>query len=96
MKPSNDVLSRRESNEAYCLAESGRQFAVFFTCEGDRTVDIDLSLAQGQLSLRWLDVAASRWAVATPVTAGGVYTLKAPGQGPFVAVLTTGKQDQRG
>jgi hypothetical protein len=38
MEPNNNLLLDRTDNEAYCLAEPGRQYAVFFTGDGDQSV----------------------------------------------------------
>ncbi len=50
----NDLLSERSSNEAYCLAEPGKQYAVYFPDGG--AVKLDVSKAKGPLQVRWLDV----------------------------------------
>ncbi|OHB77403.1 MAG: hypothetical protein A2Z25_01190 [Planctomycetes bacterium RBG_16_55_9] len=88
MAPRNDLLSEREENEAYCLAEPGRQYAVFFTGDGDGSVRIELDSAQSTLQLRWLDIAASRWEQKSMVSQRGDFVLKVPGGGLWVAALT--------
>lgn len=88
MNPRNDLLSERVENEAYCLAEPGRQYAVFFTGDGDGRVRIELAPSEGPVQLRWLDIAASRWGQKTAVSRRGDYMLKTPGSGHWVAVLT--------
>ena len=87
MEPRNDLLADREDNEAYCLAESGRQYAVFFTGDGDGHVRLELAPSENSLQLRWLDVATSRWGQTIAVSRRGDYMLKAPGSGHWVAVL---------
>jgi hypothetical protein len=87
MEPRNDLLSRRASNEAYCLAEPGRQYAVFFTGDSDGHVQVELAASQVPLRLRWLNVSESRWEAETTVSRRKDYTLKAPGSGHWVAVL---------
>jgi hypothetical protein len=57
--PRNDLLSDRQPNEAYCLAEPGRQYAVYFPDGGE--VSLDVSASKGTLQLRWLDIARSVW-----------------------------------
>jgi hypothetical protein len=93
MNPRNDLLSDRADNEAYCLAEPGRQYALFFTGESDRRVRIELAHSAGPLQLRWLDIAASRWGQKTTVSGRGAHMLKAPGNGHWVAVLTAANRD---
>ena len=88
MEPRNDLLSDREHNEAYCLAEPGRQYAVLFTGDSDRRVRIEVAALQRPFELRWLDVATSRWAHKATLARRGDYLLKTPGTGHWVAVLS--------
>ncbi len=55
MEPRSDLLSHREENEAYAMAEPGVQYAVYFTGHGDGLVQIDLSAASGNLIERAID-----------------------------------------
>jgi len=89
MNPRNDLLSDREDNEAYCLAEPGRQYAVFFTGDGDGRVQIELAPSDRSFELRWLEIATSCWGRRATVSSPGEYMLNAPGSGHWVAVLTT-------
>lgn len=91
MSPHNDLLSRRTTNEAYCLAEPGRQYAVFFTSEGDGSLGIDLTDSGRSLELRWLDIATSSWGKSTTISSSRDYMLRAPDNGQWVAVLTVSK-----
>lgn len=84
-EPRPDLLSEREDNEAYCLAEAGRQYAVYFPDGGE--VVLDLSDAGGALTLRWYDIEGGRWRDATPVAAGPRARLTTPGRGPWAAVV---------
>ena len=88
MNPRNDLLSQRVTNEAYCLAEPGRQYAIFFTGEGDGRAQIELAPSKRSFELRWLDIATSCWGQGATVSSPGDYVLKAPGSGHWVAVLT--------
>ncbi|MBL7038298.1 MAG: hypothetical protein ISR77_06680 [Pirellulaceae bacterium] len=88
MNPHNDLLSERVTNEAYCLAEPGRQYAVFFTGDGDRSVQIELAPSERSFELRWLDIATTCWGQRTTVSSNGDNTLKASSGGHWVAVLT--------
>lgn len=91
MEPHNDLLSDRAEDEAYCLAEPGKQFAVFFTGAADRSVVLDLSSAPQGLRLRWLDVTKSRWVDEDSPVRGAACTLRSPGPGHWVAVLQSDK-----
>jgi hypothetical protein len=87
MEPRNDLLSQRSSNEAYCLAEPGRQYAVFFTGEGDGRVRIDFAALQSRLEVRWLNITEHRWETELTVSRRRHYKLEAPGRGHWIAVL---------
>jgi hypothetical protein len=88
MTPRNDLLSDRMENEAYCLAEPGRQYAVFFTVDGDGCVRIKLAASRSPLQLRWLDVTTSCWEHNATVPPCNEYIVKTPGRRHWVAVLT--------
>jgi hypothetical protein len=84
-EPNNDLLSDREPNEAYCLAEPGRQYAVYFPDGG--AVTLSLSDAVGDWTLRWLEIRASRWGDETILRGGSDLPLTPPGEGPWAALL---------
>ena len=83
--PRNDLLSERSPNEAYCLAEPGRQYAVYFP--GGGQVKLDVSAARGPLQVRWLDVNRSAWQESQTVDGGGKLNLTAPGKGHWAVVI---------
>jgi hypothetical protein len=91
MEPRNDLLTDRAEDEAYCLAEPGNQYAVFFSGNGDRSVVLDLSSAAEKLQRRWLDVAQSRWAQEDMLVDKHKCTLRLPGTGHWVVVLVSGE-----
>jgi hypothetical protein len=91
MEPRNDLLFQRTSNEAYCLAEPGWQYAVFFTGDGDGRVEVKLTTLGRSFELRWLDIATSCWKKRATISARRVYMLTAPGSGHWVAVLIASK-----
>jgi hypothetical protein len=92
-EPRNDLLSDRAENEAYCLAEPGVQYALYFPDGG--AVTLDLSAARGSLQVRWLDIHRSAWQEPETVTGGGAREMKSPGKGPWVAVITPPKPTVR-
>jgi hypothetical protein len=60
-EPHNDLVSGRSYNEAYCTANPGVEYVIFFPDGGD--VVLDVSDAKGKsLSIRWMDIRASSWA----------------------------------
>jgi len=82
--PHNDLLSNRESNEAYCLANPGAEYAVYFPNGGEVTLDI--SRLKKPATIRWLEVMKSRWLDAQRVEGKSKLTLRCPSQG-YWAVL---------
>ena len=85
-EPRNDLLGDREENEAYCLAEPGRQYAVYFPNGGE--VTLNLKEAPSELTLRWYDIDNLRWSAPRAVRGGGTLKLKTPGSGQWAAVIT--------
>jgi len=85
--PHNDVLARRSWNEAYCLANPGVEYAVFFTDGGDVLLDVS-ACGNTSLSVRWLDILDSAWR--SPESAkptDGQLRLATPREDGFWAVL---------
>ena len=78
MESANELLSDRQANEAYCLAQPRIQYAILFTGEADRRVHIDLSPMHGDVTLAWLDVGKSAWATAQTFRGGGPVGLAPP------------------
>ena len=59
-EPHNDLLQEREENEAYCIANPGVEYAVFFPNGGEVILDV-LAEPGKQVHLRWLDILKSEW-----------------------------------
>ncbi len=87
-RPRNDLLSGRADNEAYCIANAGEEYAVYFT--GGGGVELDLSALAGKASVRWLDIGSSEWVRETVVDGGGKISLESLGQSPC-CVLVQGR-----
>jgi hypothetical protein len=83
-KTHNNLLSNRKSNEAYCLANPGVEYAVYFPDGGEVTLDI--SKLKKPPEARWLDIMKSRWLDDRRPESKGKLTLKCPSQG-YWAVL---------
>ncbi len=86
-EPHTDMLGERSWNEAYCSANPGVEYAVFFTDGGD--VRLDVSAASGKsLEVRWLDIVASAWVNPEPgAPEDGVLRLVTPRDEGYWAVL---------
>lgn len=83
-KPHNDLLRGRESNEAYCLAKPGLEYAVYFPHGGKVTLNV--SSLDGPVKVRWLDIMKSEWMDLKQPQTNGTVSLECPSQG-YWAVL---------
>ena len=90
-EPDNALLSNRSGNEAYCTANPGRQYAIFFPDGGD--VHLDVSAAKGKSPyIKWLDIRASEWwkeINKTPFPENGLLRLVTPREEGYWAVVVT-------
>jgi hypothetical protein len=92
--PHMELLSDRESNEAYLAASPGESYALYFTDGG--SVTLDLSAAPGSFDVTWISVSSG---VTTRTSAGrhrlmdktiqggGPVKLSAPYKGGWVAAI---------
>ena len=83
--PSNHLLSDREPNEAYCLAEKGKQYALYFPEGGE--VIIDLSGSDEYMTIRWLNIINSEWLEEEALEGNKVVRVIAPGEGQWAALI---------
>ncbi len=84
-EPRNDLLSNRATNEAYLLAEVGKQYALYFPDGGG--VTLDLSDARGELKLKWLNISKSSWAREEILQGDGQVQINTPGRGHWTALI---------
>jgi hypothetical protein len=83
--PDNSLLSDRSPNEAFCLAEEGEQYAVYFTDGG--SVGLDMGGASGEFSSRWLNIEESEWHGGEIITGGRSHTITAPSDGQWAVII---------
>ena len=57
--PDNSMLTGREKNEAYCLADRGIKYGLYFPHGGDITLQVPDSIRQVQTV--WLNILKSEW-----------------------------------
>jgi len=55
-RPANDLLEGRSRNEAFCMAQPGKTYALYFTDGGDLWLKSDTDL-----TVEWLHIHNSRW-----------------------------------
>jgi hypothetical protein len=86
MEPHNELLTDRDDNEAYAIAEPGRQYAVYFVNGG--FANLDVSAVEGALRIQWLDIGNSAWGQVDQAEGSASVTLTAPGPGHWAVLLT--------
>jgi len=84
-EPHNDLLSDREENEAYTIANPGKEYAVFFPDGG--AVTLDLSGCSGNWKASWLDISRSQWTKEEALKGGGKVNLTAPEAGYWAVLI---------
>ncbi len=84
-EPRNDLLGDRSENEAYCAANPGRYYAVYFPDGG--AVQLDVSAAEGPLKVRCLEISRSVWQQPQTVAADSTLELKTPAQGHWAVLV---------
>ena len=86
-EPHNELLGNRSWNEAFCTAHPGEKYAVFFPDGGDVLLDVT-AMGDHQLTIRWLDIRASRWSEPVQVEADqGGLRLQTPQEEGYWAVI---------
>jgi len=88
----NDLLSDRSPNEAFCIANPGKEYAVYFPDGGN--ILLDISGLRQPATLRWLDIMNSRWSEPEKIERGGTLVLRCPAAG-YWAVLVRGTAASR-
>lgn len=84
--PHMELLQEFSRNEAYCFANPGAEYAVFFTDGGH--VRLDVSGDDGPLTVTWLDIVNSVWLSPEPATpTDSLLTLETPQPEGYWAVL---------
>jgi len=84
-EPHNDLLSSRESNEAYCLANPGTEYAVYFPDGGKVTLNVNP--IDRPVTVRWLDIMRSEWVESKAAQMDGTVSLECPSKDYWVALV---------
>lgn len=86
--PRNDLLSYRDENEAFCLANAGHTYAIIFLDGGDLQLDMS-DMQRVEIKLRWLDVRNSEWnEQVINLSDDSLHLIPPEDQGFWVAVLS--------
>jgi hypothetical protein len=84
-QPRNDLLSDRKPNEAYCIANPGAEYALYFPDGGE--VTLDTGKMNKPATVQWLDIMKSRWLDAQRLESKSKLTLRCPSQGYWAVLL---------
>ena len=84
-EPRQDLLSDREEDEAYCLVKAGEVYTVYFPEGGE--VTLDFLGFNGEVKVRWLDIAKSSWGSPIQYRSVDSISLRTPEEGHFVALV---------
>jgi len=83
--PHNDLLSGRQPNEAYCIANPGIEYAVYFPNGGE--VNLDVTGLRSPAALRWLHIMKNEWGEPQRVEGGNRLKLICPSQGHWAVLI---------
>lgn len=88
-EPHLDLITNRSFNEAYCIADPGAAYAIFFPDGGDVLLDVSAADAS-QFHVAWLDIRTGKWTEQTAAaTTDGHLPLTTPREeGYWTAVIT--------
>ncbi len=82
--PHNDLLSDRKPNEAYCLANPGKEYAVYFPDGGEVTLNV--TAMKKPIAVRWLNILRCQWSDGKRIEGKGRLRLRCPSRA-YWAVL---------
>lgn len=85
MQPRMDLLIGREENEAYCAAQEGKYYLIYFPDQGE--VGLDISALDGPAVLHWLSVSEAKWLSSNDIPDGKTVQLKSPVRNGSLALL---------
>lgn len=81
-----DLLSARESDEAYLAADPGKKYLLYLTDGG--SIMLDMTDTEGEFLLKWINVQTGEWEFDLPLIAGNFRKISAPADGGWIAVIT--------
>ncbi len=85
IEPHMELLSNRENDEAYLVAKPGEKYVLYFPDDGN--VTLDLTDAQGNYRLYWVEVATGEWTGSEEISAGKKVDIQTPGTQDWFAVI---------
>ena len=89
VEPRLDLLTNRQSDEAYLAADPGKAYILYFTKNGGGSVGLKLgSFPDTKFELRWVNVGTGNWGATTTISGGSTVTIDRPnGSSHWVATI---------
>ena len=79
VSPAMELLTRRETDEAYLAADPGKAYILYFTKKGAGSVGLKLDTLSGEtFELRWVNVDTGDWGPTRRVAGGSTVTIERP------------------
>ncbi len=85
IRPQNNLLQDRESDEAYLACQPGASYVLYFTDGG--SVGLDVKAHPLDATLQWINIATGKQGPTQKMTGGKILPISAPGNGSWVAVM---------
>ncbi len=89
VEPRLDLLTNRQSDEAYLAADPGSAYILYFTKNGSGSVGLKLDgYPNTTFELRWVNVGTGNWGPTTAISGGSTVTVDRPdGSSHWVATI---------
>jgi hypothetical protein len=79
VEPRLDLLTDRQSDEAYLAADQGKTYILYFTKNGGGSVGLKLgSYPDTTFELRWINIDTGDWGPTTTISGGSTVTINRP------------------
>jgi hypothetical protein len=90
VKPRLDLLTDRESDEAYLGADPGTAYILYFTKSGQGSVRVKLENYPGiTFEIAWINVDSGKWGTTKTITGGSIIPITRPNEkAHWVAVIS--------
>ncbi|MCP4099416.1 MAG: hypothetical protein GY748_24610, partial [Planctomycetaceae bacterium] len=85
VKPSAELLSGCDPNEAYVAADEGRAYVVYFPAGGE--VRLDMTDAEHSFIVNWINIDTGQPGPKHSISGGGKVALASPGAANWVAAI---------
>jgi hypothetical protein len=90
VEPRLDLLTKRQSDEAYLAADPGKAYILYFTKNGGGSVGLKLdNYPNTTFKLHWVNVGTGNWGPNTTLSGGSTVIINRPdGSTHWVATIT--------